>query len=432
MDPHQWVSSWSALLLTFSTCFTAGVDVTWVRYLTGWVLATGRRTVTGVLPFADPKGARSHDSYHYLLRRARWPTDSLWRTWVSWLVTHVAQEGRLALDLDDTLFHKSGRKVDGTGWWRDAVRSTGTRTVHALGLNLVVLTLRVEPSWAGEPLGLPINLRLHRKGGPTLLDLAAEMVGEVARWLPKRSFSLCADGAYAALAGRDLPRTTVTSRMRRDAALYALPARRRPGQRGRTPQKGPRLPAPRDTAPHLRRWTRIQVNERGRLVERLVATQVVLWYAVCGRQALRLVFSRDPQGRQPDDFFFTTDLSLPPEAILAAVAGRWSIEDTFRNVKQYLGGEEPQTWRGQGPERAAMLSFLLYGLVWACYLRAGGPQAPLERPAWYPHKAHPSFQDALRMLRRALWTERISAASRPTPIPQEILSLLTHALSASA
>jgi len=59
----------------------------------------------------------------------------------------------------------------------------------------------------GEPLGLPINLRLHRKHGTGLLELAQEMMEDLARWFPERRFALCADGFYAPLAGRNLPRT---------------------------------------------------------------------------------------------------------------------------------------------------------------------------------------------------------------------------------
>jgi len=37
------------------------------------------------------------------------------------------------------------------------------------------------------------------------LDLAVQMLQEVAQWLPNRSIQLCADGAYASLASRMLP-----------------------------------------------------------------------------------------------------------------------------------------------------------------------------------------------------------------------------------
>jgi hypothetical protein len=40
--------------------------------MTGWVLCTRRRTVTGMLPFADPPGVRAHDAYHRFLPDGRW------------------------------------------------------------------------------------------------------------------------------------------------------------------------------------------------------------------------------------------------------------------------------------------------------------------------------------------------------------------------
>jgi hypothetical protein len=100
---------------------------------------------------------------------------------------------------------------------------------------ILLLTVCVQPPWGGEPLGLPINLRLHRKGQATLLELAEEMVREVSGWFPDRTFALCADGFYAPLAGADLPRTSFTSRMRSDAALYRPAPPRRPRQRGAPP-----------------------------------------------------------------------------------------------------------------------------------------------------------------------------------------------------
>ena len=48
------------------------------------------------------------------------------------------------------------------------------------------------------------------------MDLAEEMIEEIAEWFPSRRFRLACDGAYTSLAGRSLPRTHVTSRMRRD------------------------------------------------------------------------------------------------------------------------------------------------------------------------------------------------------------------------
>ncbi|MBN2375356.1 MAG: transposase, partial [Sedimentisphaerales bacterium] len=234
-------STWTELLQQFFPIFTApGADI-FVRLITGWVLCTTRRTVTGMISFADPWGLRAHDAYHRFLPDARWDIAGLWQILARMLVQTFCRTGIITLALDDTLFHRSGRKVNGAGYWRDAVRSTQKHIVHAWGLNIVVLTLQIQPPWGGEPLGLPINMRLHRKNSDTLIELAEQMINEVAEWFPQRRFRVVGDGFYACLAGKPLEKTTIISRIRRDANLYDLPPKRRKKQRGRPRTKGTKL-----------------------------------------------------------------------------------------------------------------------------------------------------------------------------------------------
>ena len=130
-----------------------------------WALCPGRRSITRIYPLAEPAGKRAHDAYHRFFRAGAWCMAQLWRRLAVLLVEALYPTGLIPLAVDDTAFHKTGRKIQGDSWWRDAVRSTGGKVVHCFGLNLVVITLLVQPPWGGEPLGLPINLRLHRKGG---------------------------------------------------------------------------------------------------------------------------------------------------------------------------------------------------------------------------------------------------------------------------
>ncbi len=116
-----------------------------------------------------------------------------------------------------------------------------------------------------------------------------------------------------------------------------------------------------------------------------------------------MVIARDPTGKQRDDYLFTTDLEMTPAQVVSCYAGRWSIEDTFRNAKQYLGGREPQCWREKGPQRAAGLSLWLYGMVWLWYVTTQGDNPQLPRSPWYQSKSRPSFWDALTALRQQLW-----------------------------
>src|SRR5207253_1963257 len=105
------------------------------------------------------------DAYHRFLRAGAWSLAALFEVLARAVVASLCRDGALAVDIDDTLFNKSGTKVAGAGNFRDPIRSTGGKVVYALGLNLVVATLRITPPWGGEPLGLPVNMRLYRKGG---------------------------------------------------------------------------------------------------------------------------------------------------------------------------------------------------------------------------------------------------------------------------
>jgi hypothetical protein len=428
------VSAWTALLERTRGCFRAPSFAIFTELLTGWVCAPGRRTITAMIAVADPTGRRAHDAYHRFVRDGAWAMSGLWRVLAVYAVDTLVPTGVVGLDVDDTLFHKAGRSVDGAGVFRDAVRSTVRRVVHALGLNLVVVTLRVSPPWGGQPIALPVNARLHRKNDPiTTVEHAVAMVRELAGWLPDRQLHLCGDGAYASLCGAHLPRTHLTSRIRRDAALYR-PAPPRTGKRGRPRTKGDRLPTPPELAAQARAqdWRSVAVDVRGRAVQRLVYVHDVLWYTVNKHDLLRLVIVRDPAGVEPDDFFVTTDLTASGAQVASRYAGRWSIEVCFRDVKQDLGGENPQTWKRNGPERAACLSLWLHGLTWCWYLDSHPTgQTWIPRP-WYSHKASPSFLDALATLRRVLWSQRITALSNSAADDSKITEALLDTLAYAA
>jgi hypothetical protein len=205
------VTGWTALLERARGCFRAPSFELFAELLFGWVCAPGRRTITAMIAVADPAGRRAHDAYHRFMRDGAWSMRALWRVLAGYAIARFAPTGVVSLDVDDTLFHKAGRQVEGAGVFRDAVRSTVRRVVYALGLNLVVLTLRVSPPWGGRPIALPVNARLHRKNDLTsTVEHAAAMVRELTEWLPEREFHLCGDGAYASLCGADLPRTSLS------------------------------------------------------------------------------------------------------------------------------------------------------------------------------------------------------------------------------
>jgi hypothetical protein len=89
----------------------------------------------------------------------------LWCRLVLLLVATLDLPKTLCLHGDDTLFHKSGRKVNGAGSFRDPIRSRGQKTVYAWGLNLVVLAIEVRPPWAASPWPCPSTSASTRRVG---------------------------------------------------------------------------------------------------------------------------------------------------------------------------------------------------------------------------------------------------------------------------
>ncbi|MHB8457455.1 MAG: hypothetical protein ACYDBS_07175, partial [Acidimicrobiales bacterium] len=107
-------------------------------------------------------------------------------------------------------------------------------------------------------------------------------------------------------------------------------------------------------------------------------------------------------------------------------------EMCFREVKQGVGGQEPQSWKYKGPERAAGLSFWLYGAIWTWYIEISGAHPSFPVKPWYPAKVMPSFTDAMAELRRGLWRGRISPDFGVPALDQQTVDVLVEALAVAA
>jgi DDE superfamily endonuclease len=431
--PAGAAAAWVAIIAAAAHVFTRPSLAIFTDLADGWVLTPGRRTITRIIQVVDAAGYRAHDAYHRFLRDGAWSMPALWRTLTVRIAGQLCEPDQpVVIDLDDTLLHKSGPRIEGAGIFRDAVRSTKKRVVHALGLNLVVITVRVSPPWGGMPVGLPINMRVRRKDDEhTTVELARQMLAELAGWLPDRRFQLACDGAYASLCGAGLERVQVTSRIRRNADVCELTPPRT-GKRGRPRKKGDQLPKPPDLAEAATDWAEVTINQRGDLVDKLVWSRRLLWYNVAGTTPLLLVIIRDPDRRQPDDFLITTDTGADPSWVAEHYAGRWTIECVFREVKQHLGAEDPQCWKRRGPERAAALALWLHAAVWLWYIPTYGARRSWTPTPWYTRKDHASFADALAALRRTLWRNRITAMCSETQLPTKIIRPLIDTLAQAA
>lgn len=453
--------SFHALLRAFRPCFTAPTYRNFQAIVTGWVHCLGRRTVTAVALASGALSERHISVFHRFFTRAQWTLDALGQV-VFTLALPWLPAGPLFVLLDDTLARKGGKGISLASMHHDPLLSSGRKPFFSFGHVWVVLAIWV-PLPLGEARGfaLPVLFRLYsssKRGGQrdanahpragkrhgtaveaaagraqrTKLQLAHAMIALVARWAGERTVYVVADSAYA---GRTLleqrpANVHIVSRLRMDAALWTPAAPRRAGQKGRPRRRGTRLPTPQELAKTRRYWHQLPVQLYGRRFTTQVFRLTALWYVALREHPVRIVVVRDPAGRRRDEAFFCTDVTVEAAFILEGYARRWSLEVAFRDGKQHLGFEDPQSQTAEAVRRTAPVAFLVYDLVllWAASrARAGEAACWLRRP-WDPHKTMPSFRDLLIALRRETWRQHVFDLPSQLRRPQKWLPSWAEAL----
>jgi DDE superfamily endonuclease len=431
------------LLAAFEPCFHAPTFRIFGVLVAGWIHCLGRRTITAVALASGAVGARHVSAFHRFFARARWSLDAVGQVLFALAQAWIPAEQPVVVLVDDTLARKGGKAISLATMHHDPLLSTARKPFCSFGHVWVVLALWVPlPMGGARGFALPILFRLYvgaKRGGradapsrphagtrqraadaahaahprPTKPELARELIGLVARWAGARTVCVVVDSAYAGrtlLEGRP-PTVQVLSRLRVDAALWARPGRRRPGQRGRPRRRGRRLPTLKAMAAARRRWDPLPLVLYGRRVSPLVFSCTALWYHALRDQPVRIVLVRDPSGRRKDEAFFCTDLTVSPADILERYARRWMLEVSFHDQKQFLGFEDPQNQAEQAVARTAPLAGIVYDLVLLWYAeqtRQGRAPGWLARP-WYRSKTAPSFLDMLTAVRQASWRRDVSA-----------------------
>ena len=239
------------------------------------------------------------------------------------------------------------------------------------------------------------------------MDLLAQMLRILIRWVPDRTFVCCADGNYAAhelaeLAAAHPQRLTLVSKFYAEANLFEPPPPY--AGAGRPRVKGPALPKPRQAAAAARR-RRATVGWYGGGTRRVgLVTGTGRWYkSGRGLVPLRWVFVRDQSGTHRDEYLYSTDPALLPEAVVGYYTARWNIETTFAEMRSCLGLESTRGWCARTVLRAAPCLFGLYSAVAVVYRAL--PESERSATVTWPGKSGVTFSDALAAVRRWLWSE---------------------------
>jgi hypothetical protein len=414
------------LLSRFSIAFTRPTFQRALLLFVGFMLTSGRHTVTRAL-WAARMLCRGHFSdYHRVFCRARWSLWPLGRVLAAMVLELVPRDQPVLCPVDDTCAQHRGKDVYGKGRHRDTCRSTRTHNVWVWGHCWVVLAVNVKFPFASRPWALPVLCALYRtretnrqegRRHKTPSVLARQLVATLMHWFPHRRFILLGDGHYAghALARfcwRHRRRLTLVSSLHPRAHLCQAPPPRRPGQMGRRRVRGDKLPHPQDAVATATR-KRSSVGWYGGRKRRVeFVSRTAHWYkATEGLVPIRWVFVHDLEGTHEDRYFYSTDPTLSPSRVISLYTGRWSIEVTFQEAKQHLGLASPRNRKDKSVLRTAPCLLGLFSVVALLFHRHTRGRA--ARPRTYPWyaKAEVTFSDALADVRRMLWRETVFTGS---------------------
>jgi hypothetical protein len=429
---YQVPSSLAGLLSLLAGCFTQPSFETFGMLVVGSVARVRDCTVTGMLEGAGLAGVWHHSRAHDFFARRRWDPDELGIALLDFLVVTFLKTGApIRLAIDDTLFGRSGKRVWGAHYLHDGAQPEGSGRRTRWGNCWVVVVLVVQLDCLGaRQVGLPILFRLFRPkddAHPDRLsqpELARTLIDMILERFAAAIVELVMDGAYASKAWRGLPdRVTVTTRMRSNAAVFAL-APPRTGKQGRPALKGARLGSLAQlAAAAVFEAVTITAPDRRSRVEH-VATMTCLWYGPFHTRPVTVMLIRKP-GRSEgfDVALASTDVDATAAELIARYDSRWTIETCHQEAKAHGVGQARNRVQ-RAVERTVPFGFLTQTITIAWYALHGDPQADLRArrlaAPWYRQKQTVSYTDMLAALRRELILHEYFAQAPPATTERQI------------
>ena len=397
----------------------------------GAVLARGRRAVTSWIRAAGLSG-EFRPCYTTLAAVGRRTDPMAARLAHEVVKPLVAGAARLTFALDDTPTPRYGRKVQGAGVHHNPTPGPAGGPFVYGHVWVVLGLLATHPTWG--VVALPLLARMyvrakdladippgHRPPFRTKLEMAVELMRWAVSWLGflGKPVWVVADGAYAKAPFLKPMRSlgvTVVSRLRKDSNLRSVPAAR-PGRRGRPRVYGADRIDLAKRGGQRRGWTTGTFALYGKPTAKRYKTFVATWRPAGG--AIRVVLVDEPKGWVA---FFCSDPTAGVADILGNVAGRFSLEVTFRDLKDVVGAGQQQVRRVRASVGAFHVCLWAFTMTeaWAWGRDAEGLVGHRAASPWDDAGRRPSHADKRRAWRRELLGNEIRAVLRPGLTEPEI------------
>ena len=252
---------------------------------------------------------------------------------IDWLKLNVSlakryfgEKGRRAIAIDPSFISKSGKKTPHIGRFWSGCAQAVKHGLEIMGIGLIdidandCIMLRTHQSLTGKELGLRDK---------SMTDFYISVIKRYRKELLKLSTLIVADAYFSTstfVNGIKKYGFSLVSRFRDNACLYYVYNGPRTGKRGRPKTKDGKIDM---NKLDLTRMEKLEMKKAEGTAYTLIA------YSKALKCKIRLVIWQMPNGKKK--LFFSNDISLSGDEVLAYYRTRFQIEFCYRDAKGYTG-----------------------------------------------------------------------------------------------
>lgn len=410
---NKWIFPDSWQIITIAICSVLHQRSAWRLNIitTGIILAKGRKTVTSWFRAAGI--TKRYKAFYYFVGSIGQKTEIIATVLLEFMIKLVYKnQNRVLMAIDDSPTKRYGPEVAGAGLHRNpTVGPDGAKFLY--GHIWVTMSALVRHKLWGT-IGLPLLAKMYirvndiesvSKDYKIRFQNKLSQAAQLVKWAKTccrrlgKELWIVTDGGFTR-AGFLKPAiasgATIITRLRKDAALHALPKKLNKRKRGRPRKYGKRIYLQNEMT-KKKGWFSINVTLYGQQQTKQVK-MFKATYRPVGGEVLVLIVREDKNSWRA---FMCTNLSTTGQEVLEAVTDRSAIEQNFHDLKEIEGAGQQQVrnyWANVG---AFHLNMWVHTMVelWSWQKRASVICDRSDSP-WDNIERRPSHADRCQALRR--------------------------------
>ncbi|NRA90860.1 MAG: transposase [Simkaniaceae bacterium] len=403
-------NSFSSLLNQLSVDFSQYRRSIFRCLIIGMTCSSSKKCVSAIwerfAPLFGGKGITQRRFYGFL-NSSKLPWNKIRLSSIRTMGDDILTEGKLLLAADDTIYGKSGTKIEGAATHFDhAAKQNSSKYIWGHCRVATGILSMVKGRWAFLPL-LQDNYiskkQLEKGKGQTKIELTVKHILQIADDFKNREILLTCDSWFGVKnlvkAVCDTSREhsiNILSRLRINSSLCELPegkstGRGRPKVYGRKIESVSALAAVLKTSSKLAKIFMYSNTREVQYSETIVMSKAL-------QRKIKIIFVYRKNGFVFP--IFTTDLELSAEKAIEYYAARWKIEAGFKELKHELGALDNQSRKKNAVENHFNLACTAMTLVWTYAMKQDS--APDRR---IQNSRHYSFADIRAQIEKELMAE---------------------------